>query len=462
MSEILFQYQRVNITSWAYLSSLLMLALFFKFGRVWSVRNLDLFGLILLAPGLLLVQHHLDNGNLPGAATIGHIGYIWLFVVGTFLLLRLLIDSAMVRRPLLDPNLTVGGLAFLAASLFFFLMANVVNGTPGEDGLQGAQAADKLSGGQQAATAGETEASVEETFARYGPGLQSLFLLPQISTRAAVEAILGDDGESRDTAAPSKSRQQFILELTTKVMAILSHLAIVVGMILIGVWHFDNAKAGIGAATLYLMLPYTALWTGYASHALPAALLVWAVVAYRRPLIAGVFFGLAFSVVYYPAYLLPLWLSFYWLRGSARFLVGVLVSILLVLISVAFTSIDFGEFWMQVRAMFGFRLPTLEDENLGGIWEFWNHVYRLPLLAIFLCLAFGMAIWPAQKNLGTLISCSAAIMLGTQFWHPTTSGLVMAWYLPLALLTLFRPNLEDRVAEAVLTRGEWLTPWRRT
>ncbi|MBN1852348.1 MAG: hypothetical protein JW829_06475 [Pirellulales bacterium] len=436
------------------MSSLLLLALFFKFNRVWSVRNLDLLGMILLVPGLLLVQHSLDHAGVPNAATIEYIGYIWLFIVDAFLMLRLLIDSTMVRRPLLDPNMTVGGLAFLAVSLFCFLMANVVNGTPGEGGLEGAQAAEDLSRGQQ-------ETSAEETFNRFGPGLQSLFLLPQISTRVAVEVILGDDGESRQTTPTSGSRQQFILELTAKVMAILSHLAIVLGMILIGTWHFDNTKAGIAAATLYLMLPYMALWTGYVSHALPAALLVWAVVMYRQPLLAGVFFGLAFSVVYYPAYLTPLWLSFYWRRGSARFVVGVLISILLVLFSFVFTSIDFGEFWMQVRAMFGFRLPTLDDRNLGGIWEYWNQVYRLPLLAIFLCIAFGMAIWPSQKNLGTLISCSAAIMLGTQFWHPTTSGLAMAWYLPLTLLTVFRPNLEDRVAETVLARAQWVIPWRR-
>ena len=56
MSEFLFQYEKVNPISWAYLSSLLMIALFFKFNRFWSVRNLDLILLILLAPGLLVVQ----------------------------------------------------------------------------------------------------------------------------------------------------------------------------------------------------------------------------------------------------------------------------------------------------------------------------------------------------------------------------------------------------------------------
>src|SRR5437762_364310 len=56
MSEFLFQYEKVNPISWAYLSSLLMIGLFFKFNRFWSVRNLDLILLILLAPGLLVVQ----------------------------------------------------------------------------------------------------------------------------------------------------------------------------------------------------------------------------------------------------------------------------------------------------------------------------------------------------------------------------------------------------------------------
>jgi hypothetical protein len=51
------------------------------------------------------------------------------------------------------------------------------------------------------------------------------------------------------------------------------------------------------------------------------------------------------------------------------------------------------------------------------------------------------------------MSCSAAVMLGTQFWHARDGGLYMAWFLPLVLLTVFRPNLEDRVALAVLGEG---------
>ncbi|MEY4177892.1 MAG: hypothetical protein RLY70_1466, partial [Planctomycetota bacterium] len=42
MSELLFHYEKVNPTTWAYLSSLMMIGLYFKFSRIWSVRNLDL------------------------------------------------------------------------------------------------------------------------------------------------------------------------------------------------------------------------------------------------------------------------------------------------------------------------------------------------------------------------------------------------------------------------------------
>jgi hypothetical protein len=70
-----------------------------------------------------------------------------------------------------------------------------------------------------------------------------------------------------------------------------------------------------------------------------------------------------------------------------------------------------------------------------------------------------MIFWPAQKNLGTLLSCSAAIMLGAQFWKAYDGGTYMGWYLPLMVLTILRPNLEDRVALSAISEG-WVK-WRK-
>jgi hypothetical protein len=267
--------------------------------------------------------------------------------------------------------------------------------------------------------------------------------LPSIPTTPFVEY---------DVARPEQA-----YSVVSKAMAILSHLAVVAALVTIGYWHFENIKMGIGAATLYLMLPYTAQMTGHVDHVLPAALLLWAIVAYRRPAVAGILIGLATAVFYYPIFLLPLWVSFYWQRGLARFGVGVVGAIGVMILSLVFVSNDLESFWLKLQAMFALWIPA--TSGLQGIWGLgWDPWYRLPVIAACGVLAVGLAIWPAHKNLGTLLSCSAAMMVAMQFWHGfgDGGGMYMAWYLPLMLMTVFRPNLEDRVALTVLGEGWFL------
>ena len=126
MSELPFFYNRVSPTTWVHLSSLLTIAIFFKFSRLWSIRNLDLIALILVAPGLLAAQY----GHVIHSVPTEQAGYLWLFAATLWFLVRTLLDPMMVRRPLLEPNLSVGGLAFLGIALFVFLMANVLTGLP--------------------------------------------------------------------------------------------------------------------------------------------------------------------------------------------------------------------------------------------------------------------------------------------------------------------------------------------
>jgi hypothetical protein len=539
MSEVLLYYRQVNPTTWAYLSSLLIIALYFKFNRFWSVRNLDLLLLILLAPGLLLIHFgenlrttarewkpssavevnpvnvpaplntetiqaplvnpdqqaisdqaasvelqgdldpkkpvsedvkkpaeagsagekskrvvFADYGTLPvihstadrdAVAKMGvermRYGFIWLHGVGALLLIRLLLDSTMSRRPLLEPNLTQGGLTFVACALFVFLMANVIKNSPSKEDMAGPIAAAEMVKGQPLTDPGQTAP-------RQGPGSALIALLPSIPTIPILnEQVREPSAQERASANVARG------------MAIGSHLAIALGMVLIGYRHFDNMKMGVGAAALFLMLPYTSQMTGRVEHALPAALLIWAVACYRQPIIAGILLGLAAGVIYYPLFLLPLWLSFYWPRGLMRFVSGLSYSLITCVLALFFFSRNMSEFWQYIQAMFGFWLPR--TTGLEGIWALgWDYMYRLPVITAFLVLSISMALWPAQKNLGTLLSCTGAVMVGTQFWHGYGGGLYMAWYLPLLLLTVFRPNLEDRVALSVLGEG-WFPRRRR-
>ena len=476
MSEILFQYQKINPTTWVYVSSLLMIGLYFQFNRFWSVRNLDLVLLILLAPGLLMVNQArqgteavshsavasvdpstppADIAAEPAAAEVSRasptpdagtasriqlarLGYLWLFAMSGVWLMRMLVDPTMIRRPLLEPNATKGCLVFLGCSLFVFLMANVITSDPTPDDIKAVQSARAMLNRQD--NSGEQDKP--EQYARFGPGYYFLLAMPTIPTHPFIR---GDH--------PASSRA---LELVAKTMAIASHLAVVVALIMIGYMHFENVKMGIGAALLYLMLPYTAQMTGHVDHVLPAALLLWAVVSYRRPALAGILIGLATSVVYYPIFLLPLWISFYWQRGLARFVMGVVGSVAIMVLSLIFVSNDVLSFWLKVQQMFALWIPKTNVEVLRGIWGLgWEPWYRLPVIVACGALAGTMAFWPAHKNLGTLLSCSAAIMVAVQFWHAfgDGGGMYMAWYLPLLLMTVFRPNLEDRVALTVLGEG---------
>jgi hypothetical protein len=448
MSDILFHYERVNPTSWAYLSSLLTLALFFKFNRVFSIRNLDLFLLISLAPGLLLVQWSFENEILdpPLALRIQRIGFLWLFAINAILLTRLLMDTAIVRRPLLEPNLNPAGLMFLSSSLLFFLMANVVTGTPRESALTPALPAREI----------QTDTEASATFETEGPGYWLLYLLPKFTT----QEVVARTAEEQPTTEIEREEQQLeVRVITARVMAVLSHVMIVSGLIIIGAWHFDNLGAGLGAAALYLLLPYTALRAGDVAHSLPGALLTWAIVLYRRPLASGMFIGLASGAMYYPIFLLPLWCSYYWERGRWRFLAGVFITIGGLVLALALTAGSLDGFLHHLSQMFGVRMPLVDQNSLGGIWRnepgFWNSVYRLPILAAFVLLALSFVVWPFRKHLGTLMCCTAALMVGAQFWHAYGGGQYVAWYLPLLLLTIFRPNLEDRLAITMVPEGWW-------
>jgi hypothetical protein len=476
MNDILF-YHKIAPTTWVYLSSLLMIGLFFKFSRLWSIRNLDLVLLILLAPGLLLV----DRGIGQSSAGIEQIGYLWLFSITGIFLIRMLLDPMMVRRPLLEPNLSVGGMTFIGISLLVFLMANVVNSKVTREDLAAAQGiapSSQVAADQQTDSATTDNASsnsetefVDESLSDSGlpfdpvapssdekrpippsPGYPLLRKLPPIPTQVFLPRDLSrQPGQGTNVAAIA----------TARTLAVVSHVMIILGIVLIGYRHFDNIRTGIAAALLYLLLPYTAQLTGRVDHALPAALLVWAIEAYRRPFSAGVFMGLAIGTAYYPLFLLPLWISFYWQRGFMRFGLGVLAALAVMIVALFATSENGAMFWEQLKQMFGW--PALTAGSAEGFWsfDFIDPVYRIPVVAAFLALSASFALWPAQKNLGTLMSCSAAIMLAAQVWNANGGGLYMGWYLPLVLLTIFRPNLEDRVALSVLGEG-WRSRKRPT
>jgi len=459
MQDVLFEYE-MHPTTWAYLSSLLIVGIYFKFYRFWSVRNLDLIGLIFFAPGLLLLSHGREQW-----------GYVWLFTVGGFFLVRLLLDPVMVRRPLLEPNLSPSGLAFTGVALLVFLMTNVMTGhvarirlghappaePPGLEQPLGEKAQpprDHADGDNSPHSPGENAEAAPDQSAEGEAGFRPSAGYPPFYRFAGPHPILS--APRRQPTAPGANT--LLGTAAVRGTAVAAHLLLAVGIVLIGYRHFDNLHTGVAMASLFLLLPYTSQMTDRVDHVVPAALMVWAVERYRRPGVTGLLLGLAGGLVYYPLFLLPLWCAFYWRRGIVRFLLGMAIALVLLAALLVLSPPTLGTYGEQVRRMFGIMNPL--ETSLVGFWAYHEEVFRIPVLAAFLALCASLALWPAEKNLGTLLSCSAAVMLGAQFWMAQHGGLYMAWYLPLLILASFRPNLEDRVALGAVTEA-WY-PWRRT
>lgn len=443
-------------TTWFCLSSLMIIALFFRFDRFWSVRNLDLVGLILLTPGLLWI----GEGYSSGQSTPFLIGYLFLFAVQLGLVFRLVLDPLMTRRPLLEPNLSPSAMTFTAAALLIFLIAGLFVGRGDLSRLGGMVRFDQIMTLHDAAALRPAPSSVKNAgfppFQRFA-AQSDMALAPRLSSEASASdsrlaANSGNGGATADSAsiAAMKARleavqSKFWPNFFAMAAAISATIAIVGGQFYIGYRHFGNFQTGVAAVVLYLLLPYASQMPGRLDHIVPGALLLWALAMYRLPLLSGSLIGLASALSFSPLFLLPLWGSFYWRKGLLRFVSAFAgVWLLLGFLLLFFPAGDGEGYFSQLGRMAG--MTSLSLDQAQGFWTQETHPYRIPVVAVFAILSLGFTLWPAHKHLGTLMSCSALLMMTTQFWLSHQGGLYMAWYLPLLVVTILRPNLEDRIA----------------
>src|SRR5205807_10190233 len=239
-----------------------------------------------------------------------------------------------------------------------------------------------------------------------------------------------------------ESHTVFLVECTA---AMVCHLAIVAALVFIGWRHFQDVLTGMAMATFYLLLPYTAYLVDQIHHVLPTALLVWAIAAYRLPIVSGLLLGLATGTGYFPALLFPAWLSFYWRRGAGRFSAAFLMAFGLCLLPLAFVVRFDGDLAHRIQPTLGQSdwQPWKPKVVTEGFWKdvHWAWAYRLPVFIAYLAFVATTLFWPRPKNLAHLITLCAAVVLGIQFWYADQGGVYVLWYLPLLLLLVFRPNL---------------------
>ena len=419
-SSVFLDFHLPNAATWFYFSFILTLALFFQFNRVLCVRNLDLLTLFLLAPGFLILQEGhdwIDRGyDTRGTAELV-IGYGWLLVSSAYWFGRTLFDLALVRRPALAPNLATAGLAFLGVALFV---------------------------GQSSVALRRTQDPSKEVKVGKQPAA-----ITQVQDSATTVV------QKTPTETIQRASREEVGFWVERGLCMICHAAIVVGLLFIGLRHFQDRIAGIGMAALYLLIPYTAYEVGrQLHHVWPTAFLVWAIYCYRRPTLAGWLLGLAAGTAFFPVLLFPLWFAFYSRRGATRFGLSFVSA---VTVSIGVTALVL---WWDGRGLgLASALYSPDWQPWRGpaaaesIWKGSHWAYRLPLFVLFVAFLIGVTVWPSPKNLSHLVSLSAAVLIGIQFWLADRGGVYVLWYLPLLLLMVFRPNLSAAEPPAIEPGG---------
>lgn len=468
--SIFLDFNLPKAATWFYFSLILSVTLFFQFGRILSVRNLDLLTLFLLVPGFLLHQEahsllkdaEIDDqlaarthvpavreiaaslGALAGREGLAHgfvklgvakgpleagsvanraaalrergqrellFAYAWLLAGSAYWFVRAVVDLALVRRPVMSPNLNMTGLGWLGLALVFCLTAVAFR---------------------------PTSESVVATPIGVRP-----IPIEQLQDGATAVVRQTQNGLGQVSQADVRFWVQ-------RSLAVACHLTVVAGLLMIGLRHFQDLTTGMALGTLYLLLPYTAFHIAQFHLVWPAAFVTWAVFCYRRPVVSGWLLGLAGGSSFVPLLLFPLWVGFYARRGAGRFAAAFLTAVGLSLGVLALALMWEG--WLPGDYLSA-NLPDWipwKRSTAESLWTGVHGAYRLPIFVLYVAFLAVITIWPSPKNLSHLVSLSAAVLIGVQFWHADRGGVYVLWYLPLILMMAFRPSLtahEPPVAE---------------
>ena len=541
MDTQLFPLAPVEDLPWLAYASLLVVAVYFRFSRALTIRNLDLILVLLIAAAVVIFSHYRDvpypdakdesppaavkgadppssaisSQNLNGetvpnpvvaesptrviakstvesdtnanASTAGipgesrstevstsespvieslaavlpksdhdsmvgedHPFYTWsklaLVALAVLLVVRLLFDESLTRRPRLDQNLNPAGLTFLCIPAFailaygvFMKPAPVTNVKAIEHGralLQRREVevnrADVLSG---------VPAPTETLIAAGGAAMAQL-------SGTLPNSVSVNTGKTRDTEL-----------LVARILVVVAHLVVILGLLYIGRQHFASLQLGVAMSCLYLLLPCTAATVHKLSHVLPAACLIWAIASYRKPTVAGVLLGLACGTLFFAVFLLPLWAVFYGRRGAIRFAVSVLGVVVVLAACLMMISGDADSFFNRVVTSTNWTVYRLLDDTLTVSETSVSQLFiRIPMAAVFFVMLTAMTVLPRPRNLENLLANSTALVVAAQMWYPEDIGTYVQWYMPLFLLVVFRPRLDRFIPPDIVDRQVTAVP----
>jgi hypothetical protein len=401
--------------AWLCFSIPLILTVYFRFGRVWSLRNFDLIVLLVVSVGVALVRF---------IGTESPVVTVVLQTSTGILLARLLVDSYLVKRPRLETNLNPQALAFLgvaAAAVVTFGILFVP--LPRASQQTVARGQEVLKGEAPLPT------KKEDVLTGSGP-------VPAIATAGSLEV-------SNRVAGEQPTGPDTVSHVAAGILAGVGHIAVLAALIFIGIRHFHDRNLAVAMSVLYLLLPSTAVDPNSVNHILSAAWILWAVALYRVPWASGIFMGLACGSLLYPALLLPVWFAFFGRAQALRFGLALLGVWAVLLGGFAFLSHDVLNYLHESLQLISKGVKFLVHGKSPLTWRITDEMIRMPIIGSFAVMLTALTIWPRVKRFEHLLAASGAVIVGVQLWYPQQLGESLTGYIPLVLLIAFRPRLQQ-------------------
>ncbi len=366
--------------------------------------------------------------------TAVHPVYLWssltLLGLTLFLLMRLVFDESLTRRPRLDQNLNQAGLTFLCIPAFAIPMLGVFMNPPPDHNIKALEHGRALLERREV-----NEDPVEGTQQQPAP--------TETLIAAGGTAMAQLSGNLDKVVGTTDSGPTAVERWLARILIVIAHTMVVLGLLHIGRHHFASLQLGLSMSCLYLLLPCTAVKVHELNQVLPAACLIWAISSYRNPIVSGILLGLASGTLFFAAFLLPLWAVFYGRKGGLRFVISVMGVTAVLISCLLLTSGDANSFFTKLVTTANWTVYRLLDDTAAGADASLSQLFvRIPMAAVFFVMLTAMTVLPRPRNLENLLANSTSLIVAAQMWYPDDIGTYVLWYVPLFLLVIFRPRLD--------------------
>lgn len=194
----------------------------------------------------------------------------------------------------------------------------------------------------------------------------------------------------------------------------------------------------------------------FVSHVAPAAVTLLAFALIERPLWSGVALAAAVGVLFYPIFMVPAWLGYYWTnRGQlGRFVLGCAAASLVIGGSVLLLSRPAGGRGLVSTIVYDTighqESPEAYGSSPFGFWgqrggaRGWlmsplaaNQSMTRPVVVAFFAFAAGMFIVARGRTPAQFALIVATLAMGAELWKIHATATYVTWYYPFLLLGLF-------------------------